>query len=445
MKHEINRLKNKAVLLFLITNIILASCNTTEPPGSKGNAVLSLEDVSCTEAWLKLSTSGIQLPAAVTLTQDGKMRETVNIAAKDTILYVDSLLPNQTYKFKISSNENPPKGQEVSSNEVSATTLDTTSNNFTFTKYTFGGDAGSCVLRDVAIINDTCIYAVGEINIADTSQNGYTLYCYIKWDGKQWKLGRLKYFPPGSVGDSATSHGYSVFAFGENDVWISGDALFHWDGSHWSTFYNTGGEDANKMCGPDSSELYAVGNGGHIARYSNGQWSKIESGTSLDFHDIYGATDPKTGKQQILAVCSRNLPLGKAIYKIEGNTAVEISSAPIQWELAGVWFIPNRHYYVVGDGIYEKKFLTDSLWKNEPLDITHYVIPKIRGNGLNDVFAAGAFGETLHYNGMSWKSYIEDTRLNSGGYYSVCVKNNTIVLAGFNYQSSIITIGKRIN
>jgi hypothetical protein len=188
-----------------------------------------------------------------------------------------------------------------------------------------------------------------------------------------------------------------------------------------------------------------VGNNGNIVFYNGTSWSRIESGTELQFTDIYGASDPKTGEPEILAVCTRNLPLAKGIYRIKGNTAVEISSVPIQWELAGVWFIPNRHYYVVGSGIYEKKSLTDSLWLNKPLDITHYVTPKIRGNGLNDVFAVGAFGETLHYNGVSWKSYIEETGLNSGGYFSVCVKNNTMVAVGFTYQSAVVTIGKRTN
>jgi hypothetical protein len=59
--------------------------------------------------------------------------------------------------------------------------MDTTSHNFTFESWTFG-TIGSSVLYDVAIINppaggeagETQIWAVGEIMIADTSQNGYT-------------------------------------------------------------------------------------------------------------------------------------------------------------------------------------------------------------------------------------------------------------------------------
>ena len=42
------------------------------------------------------------------------------------------------------------------------TTLDTTSHDFSWKTFTFGGGGGS-VLNDVAIVNDTLAYAVGEI------------------------------------------------------------------------------------------------------------------------------------------------------------------------------------------------------------------------------------------------------------------------------------------
>ena len=67
---------------------------------------------------------------------------------------------------------------------------------------------------------------------------------------------------------------------------------------------NDGG--INKIWGTSLNDLYFVGNH-EIVHYNGQSWTKIKSGTELDFHDIYGATDSKTGEQQILAVCSRNL------------------------------------------------------------------------------------------------------------------------------------------
>lgn len=57
----------------------------------------------------------------------------------------------------------------------------------------------------------------------------------------------------------------------------------------------------------------------------------------------------------------------------------------------------------------------------------------------------GAFGETLHYNGVTWKSYIEETGINSGGYFTISIKNNTMAAVGYEYQSAIVIIGNRIN
>ena len=66
--------------------------------------------------------------------------------------------------------------------------------------------------------------------------------------------------------------------------------------------------------------------------------------------------------------------LDKGIYKIEGNTAVEISPAPIKWELFALWFVPSRHYYVVGSGIYEKKLLLNNLWATKLLSVYYRLL-----------------------------------------------------------------------
>jgi hypothetical protein len=128
---------------------------------------------------------------------------------------------------------------------------------------------------------------------------------------------------------------------------------------------------------------------------------------------------------------------------IEGNTAKEVSSKPIKWELSGIWFTPNRHYYVVGDGIYEKTSLADSSWKNEPLDITRYSTTRIRGNNINDVFCVGAFGEILHFNGLKWKSFMAQTDWFDGAYGSLAVNDDIVVAVGAEGQQAKILVGIR--
>jgi len=158
-------MKTSALVFFtVLLTFGLFSCTKDNPvpPDQQPQINLTLEDVSCTEAWLKLTTANITLPADVVLLRDNFLIETISLSSADTILYVDSLLPNKTYNLSsIIQSHNPPggeAGQPIKSNDLSITTLDTTSHNFTWQTWTFGGDAGSCTLYNVAII-DTLVSA----------------------------------------------------------------------------------------------------------------------------------------------------------------------------------------------------------------------------------------------------------------------------------------------
>jgi len=448
--------KNILLALFLFLNfnlcLNLTSCNTAEPPIPPIEKIpalsLELDDVTCTEAWLQLTTKDLVLPAELTLKQYNPTGDSLSqsflLNTQDSLLYIDSLLPNQTYNFQLSCIWNPASGnqQQVSSIKQQVTTMDTTSHNFTFQSWTFG-TIGSSTLYDVAIINGNDIWAVGEILIADTSQNGYTTYNAVHWDGSEWTLHKLYFYTIPGQPDTGVYEAKSILAFDENNIWItSGSQITKWNGirqtnRHSSPVY------VNKLWGTDNNNIYAVGYNGQIAHYNGTNWQRIESGTTLEFMDIYGANNSKTGKQEIIAVSTQNLPLDKAIFKIDGNTATQISSTPIQWELFSCWFIPNRHYYVVGSGIYEKINLAGSNWKNEPLDITHYGTSRIRGSALNDVFVVGAFGEILHYNGFSWKSFLPELGTFNGSYGSLDIKENLVAITGLESAKAKITIGHR--
>jgi len=106
------------------------------------------------------------------------------------------------------------------------------------------------------------------------------------------------------------------------------------------------------------------------------------------------------------------------------------------------WFKPNKYYYLVGDGIYEKTSINDYLWRNGATDITRYGSSYVRGNDVNDVFITGAYGELLHFNGISWKSYIDQTRID-GSYGDLSVKGNVIAASGSTARQGVVIIGRR--
>ncbi|MCH9029576.1 MAG: glucosyl transferase, partial [Bacteroidetes bacterium] len=185
---------HKLINIFII--ILFVSCNTTEPPSppppeEKPTLTLTLEDASSIEAWIKLTTNNLQLPATVTIKQNDTVVQDIVLQKKDSLIYIDSLLPKITYTFQaITQSSN----QSITSNELSVTTMDTTSHEFTFETFTFG-TIGSSVLRDVAIIDENNIWAVGEIYLNDSlGKPDPNAYNAIHWDGNSWKLLQLQFF-----------------------------------------------------------------------------------------------------------------------------------------------------------------------------------------------------------------------------------------------------------
>jgi hypothetical protein len=327
---------------------------------------------------------------------------------------------------------------------------DTTSHNWSFETFQFGGAATS-TFQDVTIINDSLAIAIGQIFLYDSTGvvDPYP-YCLAIWDGKGWHLKRLY---------DADNHLMAllrgIFVFNSSDIWLTDGGVHRWDGKskQVSITYDRialiGGKEnfqsVNKVWGASSADLYGVGYKGMITHFDGNTWQKIPSGIDFEISDIYGAIDPNTGKQQILAVAFQDYPPERAIFSIQGNTSTQISPYPIDKinEFFSLCFVPNQHYYVVGDGIYEKISLSDSLWKNNSLDITKHSTTKIRGNGLADIFAVGSFGDCLHWNGKNWKSYIDQTGLSDGSFTSVAIKGNLVIAVGGNKNEGVITIGRR--
>jgi hypothetical protein len=319
---------------------------------------------------------------------------------------------------------------------------DSTSHNFVFQQYAFG-ESGSSTLYDVAIINDTIAYAVGAVYLRDSSGRGDPQpYNLAKWDGQQWKLQKLltNGFPPPIK---------SILVFNEHDIWL--DPWFHYDGQNFQEipsdpiFFGIG---IGKMWGTSSSDLYVVGTSGFIAHFNGSTWTKIESGTTLDIYDIYGAYNPYSLlKWEILAVASSYTPSRqeRKLLSISpiGNAVAPLDTSGLAVDLESVWFTPNQHYYIVGDGIYEKNMLTDNTWTVHLLDITQYFTTRVRGNAGNDVFIVGAFGECLHWNGSTWRSYKSETDLTSGAYGGIAIKNNLVMAVGQESLRAVITIGRR--
>ena len=224
----------KLYVFFILPLIAFLSCNTTEPtkPGPEPKITLSVEDVSCTGAWLNLKLENVSLPAHLSIQLNNISLNEFNLLTSDSTIFVDSLLPNKNYSFKASIVQN---NKAYSSENVATVTMDTTSHNFTWQKLEFG-DYTSNILEDVAIIDKDNIWAGGEIYLLDsTGQRDPTHYNAVHWNGIKWEVLRI---PTKTYsGDISSSPIKALYAFSQNDIWTFSDAgsYSHWDGKVWKT------------------------------------------------------------------------------------------------------------------------------------------------------------------------------------------------------------------
>ena len=192
------------VLLFLTT------CQ--EPPTNNEpypNSTLTLKalDVSSTEAWLKISLTGVDSTASdtipVILKRDGETVSTLDFVPfprpgsgrADTTIMDAGLEPGRSYSYKAYRQSVHTTALIDSSAPVTLTTLDTTSNDFTWTIDTLGS-YGS-YFNDVAIIDENNIWVVGNIVVPDPDSSfngtGWKEYNAARWDGEQWNLKQIPF------------------------------------------------------------------------------------------------------------------------------------------------------------------------------------------------------------------------------------------------------------
>ena len=429
---------------FISLFIIAISCDSTEPP-TNISLTLKLEDVSCTEAWLQLTTNNIQLPATINLLINNSVTQTFSLSTNDSVLYIDSLLPNQTYKLIAAMQQS-----NNVSNEVTVTTMDTTSQNFTWQTFTFGERTST--LYDVAIIDENNIWAVGEIYMNDSLGQSMR-YNAIHWNGSSWELKRLYYYGTCSAVEYPILK--AIFTFSSNNIVVTNGSSIGWfDGINVRldcavNSLLTG--SINKLWGTSSNDLYAVGNDGNIAHYGGPSvgWKKIESGTTTALTDIYGDGENvficgyEDFKPTVLLKYENNI-----VKKIVEETEFNYSKDFISGWVKGIWVKRNKLFSLTFYDLYRSNVNTkgegNALWKG---DINTWGSNAVRGNDVNDIFTAGHNAVLWHYNGLGWKRY-EELVNPTNHFRAISITGNTVVVAGFKYLNGIdryglITIGKR--
>ncbi len=450
-----HNLLQRLLLLATLATLSFSCRSSPTGPHVTGNVEVSADYVACTEVWLKIAFSDQQAATSggtYKITRDSATVLTGSFSGADTTVIDTTTQPNMTYTYQACKLVNG-KVSELSI-PVQVTTLDTTSNDFTWQIYTFGGTAGSSILKDVAIINDSDIWAVGDIAVKDSSVNGYSVYNLARWDGRKWSLNQVMFplcDPNGNQQNLQPFECYGVLALSDSDVWLSaGGSLVHWQaGSSQPLCFSLGyGMRAlGRMSGAEK-HLYIVGTNG-FAAYNDGYvWQQLSAVTGLDIDDIWGVSDSAAGQSQVLAVASDQFTdNGVAVLQLSGTQTSMLRTAGLpSTSIVGVWSVSGREWYVCGDGLYKSRDLNRP-WE-QVKDIPSIYTEAIRGTGSNDIFVVGDFGLVLHFNGSAWTNLTPQVSVPNSVLYAVAVKGNTIVavgqtLSGLVGGAALVLVGKR--
>lgn len=154
--------------------------------------------------------------------------------------------------------------------------------------------------------------------------------------------------------------------------------------------------------GPSKEEVYVVGGQpeeGHVWRWSKGQWQSFEVGQGPMLNWVHGVDG------QIFMVGNQ----GRALRIVDGE--VEALETGVDVDLWGVWAATPEQVWAVGgdardfEGQPVMLYFDGVQW--EPIEVPELdreanALFKIWGTGADHLFAVGALGVILYYDGQSW-------------------------------------------
>ncbi len=428
---------------FILSGLLALQCTDdppvippNDPPVYAQSIFLSAADSGLTEISLTLSISDTLPPRGFSLYRNNAQILTGSLFGRETVLVDTAVQFNTSYVYSVFRTDHSSK--KDSSKSVMISTLDTTSHNYIFSFDTLG-DGASSILYDVAIINDTLAYAVGEIFLKDsTGKIDPFLYNFAQWNGREWKVGRITV---SYRGNEIIERIYSIFAFSPSDIWLSNGVPIHGDGKKWNQYhlFDMGVLSSNdgiiqNIWGRSTGKMFFVGRAGTIVTYNGNGWQKIESGTTVTINDVWG---DRTGTNVIAAATNIYETGERKLLRINGAVTEQINWTP-QQRLHSIWFTTMKRLYTSGGGVY---MFNKGVWNNIPLP--SQFTKRIRGTHENNIWTVGDFGICARFNGSSWKVFPE-AALPDGQYDGLAVTPNMMMAVGQVGNRAIIVTAKKL-
>lgn len=443
------KLKLFHTVLITFLCIVIAGCSSPSGPDQpKSEISLSLVDVSVNLSYIRVSVpSPITSGEVIKVYRNGSPVFSFQ-ALKDTILSDTALSQNTEYSYSAAIYKD---NKEIGKSEsLSLRTSSATSGSVSWQVFKFG--TWGSVIRDILIINDDDIWAVG--NIYKSAYND-TLYNVLHWDGKNWTYFsiplKLDY---GQTIFQSPLELYSIFRTQDNYLCVTGDGggLSIYDGTKWNCIddpFGTPKPSDARIWGTTKDNLYFANATGTITHYDGRKFEFLETGNKIYLTDIYGTSDGK----EIWACGFDIVTLESVLLRINGNKVEKLyeyspdKRDPLfdQNVVSSLWCTDKGFFVLSGGGYdyYTQSYLNRNV--STHTKVTNGTGPyRLRGTGLNDVFVTGDDAVVWHYDGLKWT----DDRsqfINNSILCALDVKTNLVVTGGSGPGGSyaFIMLGRR--
>jgi hypothetical protein len=175
---------------------------------------------------------------------------------------------------------------------------------------------------------------------------------FLHFDGRSWSSMR----PGGAPWSPAPGPGvkpfYALYAAAEDDLWVAGFGVRHFDGTRWSEPVYPTGLPIKALGGVGSQKIWMVGNEGALRAWDGRAWLRVPHDRGPDFFGLWA------------------------------NAADD------------VWAVGSNGAILHWDG---------HVWKASPSG-TGADLYGVRGFGPSDVWAVGDRGTILHWDGWAWSA-----------------------------------------
>jgi len=438
------------LLMILLFAVSCKEC-PTEPDY---DIYLSVEEVLCTQVTFIVTLPDSGKIDHFALDRNDSTVATYTCSDDDTLIIDCNLKPDTDYNYRVRFLKDDKTKAE--SEPITVHTILPTSHDFTWEVDTLG-HYGS-FLKDAWIVNDTNIWVVGALIVNDSTSlySGQQNYNAARWNGVKWLYELI-----GSPGIIC----YGIHYFSENNIWVTAEIIYHWDGNEWKRYHlwymdvldeSDGGVKHIWASSPD--DIYFVGDKGCIVHYDGSTFTKMESGTDSPIVDIWGIDEnhiwaiAKTnsvddnhpdGYESVTFFFNGNRWIRKYVASPENSS--EYSSTEIAGYMNSVWAYENTLYISSHSGLWKEsirsgKGYLDHGGKDKPLDGRPFLI---RGTGNNDIYAFTHWAEFLHYNGEKWN---QDLTLSRFYVDDATVKEDIVVLVGdLSFSCAIVVRGYHLH